>query len=111
MAQEAIQRIRKIKLSSGQCYQIYDAGALRLNENNVLVTGDDVVDEVIVQYNLKIAEIDDVPVTDSISAVLVRDPVTGEIKQRTVNQLLMDIGGISYDLHNDTGVLEFKLGK
>jgi len=103
-------RISKIKLSSGQTYAIYDANALRLNDKNVLITGDKTVDDLILNGHMSIVEIDDVPVADSIANVLVQDPNTGKIVKRAISNLLKDIGGISYNMHNDTGVLEFKVG-
>ena len=44
--------IKKVKLSDGSVYSFFDNGALRLNENNVLITGNDVVDQVIIQKKL-----------------------------------------------------------
>ena len=78
-------RIKKIKLSDGSIYSIFDEGSLRLNANNVLVTGNDIVDTVILNGNLSITEIDDIPVSDSIDNVLVQDSTTGEIKKRSTD--------------------------
>ena len=104
-------KIKKIKLSNGQVYSIFDEGALHLNANNILVTGNDIVDTVILQGNLYITEIDDIPVANSINNVLVQDSVTGEVKKRSTDYLLEDIGGISYNINDSTGVLSFKFGK
>jgi len=103
--------IKKIKLSDGSIYSIFDEGALRLNSNNVLVTGNTVVDTVILDGHLHIVEVDDVPVTSSISNVLVQDTTTGEIKKRSTDKLLEDIGGASYSMNSSTGVLSLKIGK
>jgi hypothetical protein len=78
-------RIKKIKLSDGSIYSIFDEGSLRLNVNNILVTGNDIVDTVILNGNLSITEIDDIPVSDSIDNVLVQDSTTGEIKKRSTD--------------------------
>lgn len=98
-------RIKKIKLSNGSVYSIFDEGSLHLNENNVLITGNSIVDEAILDGHLYITEIDDIPVNQSIDNVLVQDPTTGEIKKRTTNKLLEDIGGISYSMDETNGIL------
>jgi len=98
-------RIKKIKLSNGSVYSIFDEGSLHLNENNVLITGNSIVDEAILDGHLYITEIDDIPVSQSIDNVLVQDSTTGEIKKRTTNKLLEDIGGISYNMDETNGIL------
>lgn len=103
--------IIKIKLSDGSVYSIFDTGALRLNADGKLITGNGIVDKVLLQGNLYITEINDVPVNQSISNVLVQDTSTGEIKKRSTNKLLEDIGGISYQMDSDTGTLSLKIGK
>ena len=104
-------RIRKITLVDGSVYSIFDEGAIRLNDQHILVTGNAVVDEAILNGHLYIIEIDDVPVTDDIDNVLTQDSLTGEIKKRTTDKLLEDIGGISYSMDNTNGVLALKYGK
>ena len=101
--------IKKVKLSDGSVYAFFDNGALRLNENNILVTGDEVVDQVIIQKNLIIIEIDNVPVEQAIDNVLVQDKTTGRIMKRSTAQLLADIGGISCEVENST--FSVKIGK
>lgn len=101
--------IKKVKLSDGSVYAFFDNGALRLNENNILVTGDEVVDQVIIQKNLIIIEIDNVPVEQAIDNVLVQDKTTGRIMKRSTDQLLADIGGISCEVENST--FSVKIGK
>ena len=104
--------IKKIKLSDGSIYSIFDEGALRLDpESNKLLTGNQVVDNVIIGGNLSILEIDDVPLDAAIDNVLVQDATTGQIKKRSTDKLLEDIGGISYSIDNTSGTLSFKLGK
>jgi len=102
--------IRKIKLDNGAVYSIFDEGALRLNENNVLITGNGIVDEAIIRGHFRIVEIDDIPVSEVITNVLVQDDITKEIKRRSTDKLLEDIGGISYKLENN-GVLSLQVGK
>lgn len=104
-------RIKKIKLSNGSVYSIFDEGSLHLNENNVLITGNSIVDEAILDGHLYITEIDDIPVNQSIDNVLVQDSITGEIKKRTTNKLLEDIGGISYSMDEANGILSLQIGK
>lgn len=104
--------IKKIKLSDGSVYSIFDEGALRLDpESNKLLTGNKVVDNVIIEGNLSILEIDDVSLDAAIDNVLVQDATTGQIKKRSTDKLLEDIGGISYSIDNTSGTLSFKLGK
>ena len=104
--------IKKIKLSDGSVYSIFDEGALRLDpESNKLLTGNQVVDNVIIGGSLSILEIDDVPLDAAIDNVLVQDATTGQIKKRSTDKLLEDIGGISYSIDNTSGTLSFKLGK
>lgn len=104
--------IKKIKLSDGSVYSIFDEGALRLDpESNKLLTGNQVVDNVIIEGSLSILEIDDVPLDAAIDNVLVQDATTGQVKKRSTDKLLEDIGGISYSIDNTSGTLSFKLGK
>lgn len=104
--------IKKIKLSDGSVYSIFDEGALRLDpESNKLLTGNQVVDNVIIEGSLSILEVDDVPLDAAIDNVLVQDATTGQIKKRSTDKLLEDIGGISYSIDNTSGTLSFKLGK
>ena len=56
-------------------------------------------------------EIDDVPLDAAIDNVLVQDATTGQIKKRSTDKLLEDIGGISYSIDNTSGTLSFKLGR
>ena len=106
--------IKKIKLSNGSIYSIFDEGALRLNSQNKLITGNSIVDELIIDGDLYITEVDDVAVNNSIdnlvTAVLNTDTGAYEFKKRSTNQVLEDIGGISYSM-DATGTLTFKIGK
>lgn len=103
-------RIKKIKLEGGQIYSIFDEGALRLNDQGILITGNDVVDKVILDGHLSIISVDDVPVNNSITNVLVQDTTTGDIKKRSTNQLLEDIGGYTCKV-SDNGTLSLQVGK
>ena len=90
--------IKKVKLSDGSVYSFFDNGALRLNENNILITGNNVVDQVIIQKNLTIIEIDDVPIEQTIDNVLVQDTTTGRIMTRSTDHLLAEISGGSWKI-------------
>ena len=59
--------IKKIKLSDGSVYSIFDNGALRINEQGYLITGSGIVDKKITCKGLYIVEIDDAPVENKIS--------------------------------------------
>lgn len=114
-------RIRKIKLSDGQIYSFFDAGALRLDDENHLIvddprfpTGNASIDKIILDGHLSIAEVDDITVnTETTYKVLVQETgannFTGEILGRDKDQILADIGGYSAKVNQD--VLELKLGK
>lgn len=99
-------RIKKIKLSDGSVYSIFDEGSLRLDSNNRLITGNTVVDQIIIKEGLHIAEIDDVPLANVQEKVLVRDATTGEIKQQDIRQVLRNLGLITASVENDILNLE-----
>lgn len=87
-------RIKKIKLSNNEVYSIFDEGALRLDENNVLCTGNGIVDAVIVSKGLSIKEIDDVPLAQSNETVLTVK-ADGTIIKQNIRQVLRDLGVIT----------------
>ena len=104
--------IKRIKLSNGSVYSIFDEGALRLNEAGKLITGNTIVDQVILEGNLYISEVDDVPVDEAIDNVvtMVRDE-NGyyTLKKRSTEKLLEDIGGTSHEVNG--AVLSLHIGK
>ena len=113
-------RIRKVKLSDGQIYSFFDAGALRLDDENHLIvddpkfpTGSPLIDKIILDGHLYITEVDDITVnTETTYKVLVQETganFTGEILGRDKDQILADIGGYSANVDQDT--LELKLGR
>lgn len=61
--------IKRIKLSDGSVYSIFDEGALRLNSEGKLITGNKVVDALIIG-GLYITEVDDMPLGSGIDNVL-----------------------------------------
>lgn len=101
--------IKTIVLSNGAEYSIFDTGAIRLNEQGILVTGNDIVDSAILQGDLYIVSIDNVPIGNNITNVLVQDETTHRIMKRSIDQLLEDAGGASYSIDGTT--LELKIGK
>lgn len=103
--------IKKIKLSDGSVYSIFDEGALRLNNEGKLVTGNIVVDEIIVKNDLYITEVDDLPVEQAIDNVVTMVQENGRwtMKKRSTDYLLKDIGGTSHGVDDDTLIL--KIGK
>ena len=104
-------KIKRIKLSDGTICNIFDTGALRLNENGILVTDNEIVNQMIIDGGLSITSVDDVPIDQVINNVLVQDTTTNEIKKRTTNQLLSDIGGFSCSVNDESGTIIFKQGK
>lgn len=113
--------IKKITLVNAegeeQVFSIFDEGALRLNSDKILVTGNTIVDEVILKGHFKISKIDDVPVGTAIDNVMVaynvgtaESPVY-EVRKRSKDALLNDIGGTSYSMDESTGTLKLQVGK
>ena len=104
-------KIKTIKLSDGSVYSIFDEGALRLNSEGKLVTGNAVVDKAITIQGLSIVAVDNVPVEQSISnvATFVQESGVWKLKQRSTEKLLEDIGGTSHSIENNTLIL--KVGK
>ena len=102
--------IKKIKLSDGSVYSIFDEGALRLNDEGKLITGNGTVDSLILD-GLYIVEIDDVPVENSIDNVVTAVYENGRwvMKRRSTDLLLKDIGGTSHSVNGN--ILNLTLGK
>lgn len=98
-------KITKVRLSNGQIYSFFDKGALRLNNEGVLVTGDTVVDKVIIEGGLEITHIDDVPV-DKYDYIVVQDRA-GKLARRPKATFLNDDLGAGADVTNE--VLKIKL--
>ena len=103
--------IKTIKLSDGSVYSIFDEGALRLNNEGKLITGNAVVDKAIIVKGLSIMEVDNVPVGNSIDnvATFTKEDGVWKLKQRSTEKLLEDIGGTSHSIENNTLIL--KVGK
>ena len=95
-----LNKIKKIKLSNGNVYAIFDEGALRL-VNNVICSGNAVVDKVILEGHLNIVAIDDVPIENCQEKVLVADQTTGEIKQQDIRAVLKNLGLITAKVENE----------
>lgn len=124
-----IDKIRKIRLGdSNGGGTTTDANAIRLNNGTIstapdelLITGidDTAVDKMLLEGNLRIergglniASVDSIPAEDSITNVLVQSS-GGQIKKRSVENLLEDIGGKNMEVKVDeaTHTLSFKIGK
>lgn len=102
--------IKKIKLSDGSVYSIFDEGALRLNSEGKLITGNQVVDALILD-GLYITEVDDIPLDENIDNVVTMVQENGYwvLKRRSTDLLLKDIKGTSHEVNGS--VLSLKLGK
>ncbi len=105
-------KIRKIKLSDGLTYTVYDANACRVDSTGRLLTGDDVIDEIIITKHLSIVQIDDMEVpTDNVLVAV--EVGTGqnaryEIKKRDTSSLYEDMNGMECTVEN--GTLTFTRG-
>lgn len=105
MPEEEIRYIKKIQLSDGSIHWIKDTNALPLSGGQL--TGDLKVDTLIKTNKLFILNME--VMVDTPTNVLVEDD--GEIKKRSTDYLLRDIGGYSVDFDGTNGTLELKLGK
>lgn len=99
-------KIRKIKLSNGQVYSIFDEGALRLNDEGKLVTGNIVVDDILINTSATIASIDELPLAQTDMKVLVRNKTTGVIGYQDVRQVLKSLGVITAQVQDEILNLE-----
>lgn len=108
--------IKKLRLSDGSVYYLYDATAARVEDlanklaiSGGTVTGDLAVDAMLTARGLKVLTIDDreVPVTN----VLTQDVATGQIQKRGADELLSDIGGCSFTYDSETETLNLKNGR
>lgn len=105
---ENVRYISKVQLSDGSVYYIKDRNALQASGGTM--TGDLEVDAKIQANKLYIMAIE--VMTYTPTNVLVEDESTNEIKKRSTDLLLEDIGGYSCDESALTnGVLKLKLGK
>lgn len=107
--------IKKIKLDNDAVYYVYDTGAPRISDlDNYLplsggtLTGNLTVDALIQAGSLKVVSIDYIGTSPENVLVQAAD---GTIKKRSTDDLLADIGGISYAMDDATGTLSFKFGK
>lgn len=107
MAEE--RKVTKVKLSDGRIYRCFDKDAIRYNEQGILVVGDTIIDNLVINQGLKIIEINDVP-ADQYTEVVVRDG-SKRLRVRPKDEFLEDIGGCSYNMNSTTGVLSLKIGK
>ena len=108
--------IKKIVLSDGSTHYLYDVTAARATDlENYLslsggtVTGDTTIDAMLIANNLRVVSIDDRDI--AVTNVLTWDSEDGEVQRRNADNLLEDIGGISYSVNENDGILSFKIGK
>lgn len=105
---ENVRYISKVQLSDGSVYYIKDRNALQASGGTM--TGDLEVDAKIKANKLYIMTIE--VMTYTPTNVLVEDESTNEIKKRSTDLLLKDIGGYSCDESKlSDGILKLKLGK
>lgn len=100
--------LSKVTLSNGNTYIVKDLNALHTSGGTI--TGDLYVDAEIRANKLFILSVE--TMLDTPTNVLVEDETTNEIKKRSTDKLLEDIGGYSCDENAlANGVLKLKLGK
>lgn len=110
--------IKKVQLSDGRIFNLCDTDAARVADlSNYLpltggtISGNLTIDHELQANRLYVLSIQYVPVEVPITNVLVEDEDTNEIKKRSTNKLLEDIGGISYSIDENQGVLSLKYGR
>ena len=116
MSETIAGKIKKVQLSNGDIYSIFDEGALRLDANNVLLTGSTPVDEAILQGNLYITRLNDLPLYDEDSEssehidpeVVFIDPSTGELLKASLSRARLKLGIVNYRLAQTDGVLKLE---
>ena len=100
--------IKKIKLSNGDIYTIFDQDALRLDPTTKkIITGVGPVDEAILDGHLFITEIDEIPLADTTYQVLVQG-TNGEIQYEDIRTVLSKLGQLVSGWENVNGELRLK---
>lgn len=107
--------IKKIELSDGSVRYIYDMDAARSSDlDNYLlksggtITGDLTIDQLLTANSLKVVSVSEI---QTAAGNVLTQSANGTIVKRSTNDLLSDIGGCSYSLDADNGVLKFQIGK
>lgn len=103
-------KVVKLKLNDGQIYSIFDTGAIHLDDNGRLVTGNSIVDNVLINQDKFIIEIDDLLVDQAADYYLVQKTGDPNIKRKQRKEVLKDIGGYSASIDAESGILNLKLG-
>lgn len=102
-------KITKVELSNHQIYSCFDADSIHYDKaSGKILVGNTIIDNVIINNDLFILKIDDIPV-EQISHYVVQDSLTEEIGRINKNDVLENIGG--YSLKVDNEVLKIRLGK
>lgn len=109
MAEET-RKVVKLKLNDGQIYSIFDTGAIHVNDQGRLVTGNFIVDNVLINDNKFIIEIDDIPIDQTADYYLVQINGVQTIKRKKRKDVLKDIGGTSYNIDSEHGILQLQVG-
>ena len=109
MAEET-RKVIKLKLNDGHIYMVCDTGAIHIDDNGRLVTGNGVVDNVLINQNKFIIEIDDMPVDEYTDYYLVQKAGDTNVKRKRRKEVLKDIGGASFNIDSSTGTLSLKIG-
>ena len=116
MAKEILY-IKKVQLSNGEIYYIYDSGAARLSDldhyvpnDGGTITGNLQVDQKIITNDLAVLAVEFLAEEYEIDNVLVLDS-NGDVKKRSTDYLLKDIGGTSCSVNESNGTLILKRGK
>ena len=116
MAETIKGNIKKVQLSNGDVYALFDEGALRLDANNVLLTGNQTVDQVIIDGKLSITKLNDLPLYNETSEssefidpeVVFIDPNTGELLKASLSRARLKLGIVNYRLAQTNGILELE---
>lgn len=105
-----MKKIRKIKLSNGKVYSIFDENGIHVDPiSHKIISGNPVIDTIILDNDsIFISEIDGVVLE---SDFVVYNPNTGQINYRSKDKVLKDIGGTAYEVDTQQGTLKLQVGK
>lgn len=109
--------VKKIKFADGSIKYVYDTGAPRIEDlDNYLpisggtIDGDLEVTGTTQVGSIKVDEVEFIPINTEIDNVLVHGQ-DGSVSKRSTDKLLEDIGGVSYAVDDEHGILSFNIGK
>lgn len=123
MADDTKKYIKKIKLSDGSVHYLYDTGAARAEQlgnylpltggslTGNLQVGDTLIANTDGSFSVGTVTVTSIELESNSPSYVVTTDDTGELKKRSTDVLLEDIGGCSYVMDTTNGILKLKTGK